>query len=211
MRFVVVMLAVCACDAASPDPGLGAALQIPGAQFRPGPFPKPSGGPAALSAVTTHQTVVIGREHERLHGILGSRATAAIVGIDGADGTWIVPAGPPDIDTPGSPTVSFGFGIARDSAPGPFTIAIAAVDLEGDVGAPVMVDLMALPELAPDGDLVFALTWDSTADLDLHVVDPLGHEAWSGDPNTWQPPPPGQPADPDAWRTGGILDHDGNR
>ncbi|MDB4955326.1 MAG: hypothetical protein JWO36_2895, partial [Myxococcales bacterium] len=41
--------------------------------------------------------------------------------------------------------------------------------------------------------------------------DPLGHEAWSGDPNTWQPPPPGQPADPDAWRTGGILDHDGNR
>src|SRR6185503_20685809 len=31
-----------------------------------------------------------------------------------------------------------------------------------------------------------------------------------GSPNSWQPPPPGEPVDPDAWMSGGVLDHDGN-
>ena len=59
---------------------------------------------------------------------------------------------------------------------------------------------------------MIALVWHGRADLDVHVVDPLGGEAWSDDPNTYVPPRPGDPPDPpDAWRDHGILDHDGNK
>ena len=55
-----------------------------------------------------------------------------------------------------------------------------------------------------------SLRWDTNADLDLHVVDPQGIEIWARNINSYQPPPPGQPEDPEAWRRGGILDHDSN-
>jgi hypothetical protein len=206
----VALVALVACDGASNDPGYGAILQIPGAQFRPGRFPRPNGGPATLTATTAHASVTIGRVDESLQGVLEGGAQAAIVGIDGADGTWIVPAGPPGVDLPGSATLSTLFGLGRDTAPGPLTIDVAAVDAAGQIGAPATADIVAEPALPPDGDLVIELVWDSTADLDLHVVDPLGGEAYSRHPNTWQAPPPGEPIDPDAWKTGGILDHDGN-
>ena len=51
--------------------------------------------------------------------------------------------------------------------------------------------VVAIDAPPPDGELVVGLHWDGAADLDLHVVDPDGDEAWSGDPNTWQRPPPG--------------------
>jgi hypothetical protein len=207
-RLALVVLA-CGCDAASPDPGYGALLQIPGAQFRPGAFPAATGGPAALSVITTHAAVVIGNLHEKLHGVLPGTARAAIVGVTGEDGAWIVPAGPPDVDTTGDATVTATFGLARDAMPGPFELEVAATDATGAIGDAARVSLMAEPATPPDGALVIGVVWDSPADLDLHVVDPLGNEAWSGDPNTWKPPKD-EPADPNAWLTGGILDHDGN-
>jgi hypothetical protein len=208
MRAAIVL--VCACTAASPDPGYDAFVQIPGAQFRPGPFPAATGGPTALSVVTTHPSVVIGRVHEKVHGILGTGARAAIVGAHGTDGSWIVPAGPPDIDTPGFPTITSLFGLARDATPGPFALEVAATDPDGNIGEATELVLVADAEPVPDGELVVALSWDGAADLDLHVIDPTGSEVWSGSPNTWKPPPPGEPIDPDAFLTGGILDHDGN-
>jgi hypothetical protein len=64
------------------------------------------------------------------------------------------------------------------------------------------------------GDLVVTLLWDSTADLDLHVVDPLGNEAWSGKPSTYTPPPPGMTIDPAIAEqeilASGWLDQDAN-
>lgn len=208
MRAWLVLVA--ACTGATPDPGLGAMLQVPGAQFRPGPFPAPTGGPDAGSLVTTHPSVVIGRLHEKLHGILDGAARAAIVGVAGVDGAWIVPAGPPDVDTPGSATVTSLFGLARATTPGPFELVVAATDDTGRIGTPASVALVAEPDAPPTGDLVIRLAWSGAADLDLHVVDPLDHEAWSGSPNTWQPPTPGEPSDPCAFDSGGILDRDAN-
>jgi len=206
----LAMLAACSCSGASSDPGYDALLQVPGAQFRPGLFPDATGGPAALSATTTHASLVIGRIHEKIHGVLDAGARAAILGIFGADGAWIVPAGPPDIDTPGFPTTTATIGIARDAEPGPYMLAIAATDADGRIGDAATVAIVADAAPPPDGELVIALDWDSDADLDLHVIDPTGSEAWSGDPNTWNPPPPGEPVDPNAFLSGGILDHDGN-
>src|SRR2546427_8640359 len=99
MRAALLFLAGC-WTTASPDPGLGDAIFVDGAQFRPGGFPAASGGPAVLSLQTAHQMIVIDQNREPLHGVLDPAAQAAIVGVPGARGAWIVHAGPPDIDTP---------------------------------------------------------------------------------------------------------------
>lgn len=208
MRAWLVLLA--ACDGAAVDPGYGTALQVDDAQFRPGAFPAATGGPATQILVSGHASVSIGTIRERLHAVMDPAARGAIVGIAGEDGAWIVTAGPPDIDTPDQPTATARFGLDRDVTPGPFTLQLAATDGDGKIGVPATVELVAAAVPPPDGDLVIGLVWDSTADLDLHVVDPTGGEVWSGKPNTLPQPIPGMPVDPDAYLAAGLLDRDGN-
>ncbi|MEO8552640.1 MAG: hypothetical protein ABI678_21835, partial [Kofleriaceae bacterium] len=189
MRWLLVLL--CACDGAAVDPGYGTALQLAGAQFRPGPFPAATGGPPTQLLVSGHAAIEIGTIRERLHAVMDPAARTAIVGIAGEEGTWIVVAGPPDIDTPGQPTATARFGLDRDVTPGPFTLQLAATDGDGKIGAAAVVELVADAVPPPDGDLVVGLGWASTADLDLHVVDPTGGEAWSNKPNTLPQAQPG--------------------
>jgi len=208
VRALVLVLA--ACGGVTADPGYGSELSIPGAQVRPGAFPASTGGPQVDQLVTAHASVGIGHIHERVHANMDGTATGAIVGIAGAEGTFVLTAGPPDIEAPTEATATAIFGLDPATRPGPFTLEVAATDLAGKIGDAATIDLVADAAPPPDGDLVVGLVWDSTADLDLHVVDPLGDEAWSGDPNTWKPPPPGMQADPNAYLTGGWLDHDAN-
>jgi hypothetical protein len=211
MRAWPAAIALAGCGvSASPDPGLAARLQIAGAQYRPGPLPAPSGGPDAVALRSSHAAVTIGSVRERITGVLGEATRGAVIGIDGVDGGWLVPAGLPALDTPDHPSVSATIALADDFPPGPFTLVVAGSDAEGRFGAPATTTLIADPAPPPAGTLVIGLAWDAAADLDLHVVDPLGGEAWSDDPNTWVPPPPGEPVDPGAYLAGGILDRDGN-
>ena len=206
----LVLLAACG-ELASPELGLGDLLYVDGAQYRPGAFPSASGGPAVVSAQTEHTMIVIGTNRESVSAVLAPSARATIVGIPGAAGTWIVPAGPPDFDTPGQPSLHATFGVNAALGPGPFELDVAAVDDSERVGDKAAIDLLAVDAAPPAGDLVIALEWETTADLDLHVIDPAGEEAWQGHPNTWQAPPPGTPGvDPCAWASGGILDQDAN-
>lgn len=210
MRALLLLVAACA-DVASGSPGLGDLLYVDGAQYRPGPFPGATGGPSVAQAVTSHSTIVIGTNRETVHGVLDPDARAAIVGIAGARGAWIVPAGPPDVSTPGQPSLQATFGLGAALGPGPFELDIAAVDADSRIGDAFAVDLVAADNPPPAGDLVIGLEWTGTADLDLHVIDPTGAEVWVEHPNTYQQPPPGTPGvDPCGWATGGILDHDAN-
>ncbi|MBV8755715.1 MAG: hypothetical protein JO257_00480, partial [Deltaproteobacteria bacterium] len=189
--------------------GRDAALYVAGGQFRPGDFPAATGGPAAVSLQSLYPAIVIGQDRQQLTAALEPTAQAAIVGIVGEPGTWIVVAGPPDLDTPGLATMHATVGVDRID-PGMVTFEVAGVDAHSRIGEPATLDVVAADSPPPDGDLVVTLNWLGAADLDLHVVDPLGGEAWSGSPNTWQKPPPGLPPDPNAFLTGGILDQDGN-
>ena len=210
MRAAVWFILAGCMEGASSDPGYGALLYIDGAQFRPGAFPAAHGGPPVESAQSGAQTIVLGGNHESLRVVLDPAAKAIVAGIPGARGTWIVPAGAPDFDTPGQPNVHATFGVDAALGPGPFELDVAAVDAAGHIGEAVAVPLIAADNPPPDGDLVIGLEWTGAADLDLHVIDPAGHEAWSEHPNTYQLPPPGEPTDPCGWASGGILDHDGN-
>jgi hypothetical protein len=209
---VAVVVAFAGCgETASNELGLGDLLYVDGAQYRPGALPSANGGPAVLQAFTAHPMIVIGTNREPLSGVLAADARAVVIGIRGARGAWIVPAGPPDVDTPGLPSLHATFGLGAALPVGLFELDVAAVDAQGRVGDAMPIELVATFAAPPDGDLVIALEWESTADLDLHVVDPAGEEAWQGHPNTWQVPPPGTPGiDPCAWASGGILDRDAN-
>jgi hypothetical protein len=155
--------------------------------------------------------ILIDRLDEPLDATLEGPARAAVVGIEGSDGTWIIRAGAPGADTPGLPSARAVFGVTRGFPPGPFTLQVAASDEDGRFGPAVSTEMMALLEPPPEGTLAIGLVWDSAADLDLHVVDALGGEAWADDPNTWVPPPPGEPIDPQELRRHGILDRDANQ
>lgn len=208
---LLACLVVGCADHASPELGLDALMQVEDAQYRPGAFPADAGGPAATALTTRHSSIVVGRFDEPLRGVLAPEAQGAVIGIEGVEGTWIVPAGFPDFDTPGQPTAKAVFGLADDFPPGPFTLMLAASDADGRFGAPATMQLVADEQTPPEGELVIALLWDGAADLDIHVVDALGGEAWSDKPNTMPPPVPGEPVDPLAYLQYGILDHDGNK
>jgi hypothetical protein len=209
MRAIVLIIALTACThAASSELGLGDYLYVDGAQYRPGPFPTPTGGPAVMQAQSEHSTIVLGGNIEQLTGVLAPDATAAIVGIPGARGTWIVPAGPPQTETPNDASLAATFGLNLGLGPGPFELEVAAVDLANHIGAAYTLDLEAVVAPVPTGTLVVGLDWATTAELELHVVDPLGNDVWAGSPNSFQMPPPGTAVDPCEWVTGGIFDHD---
>ncbi len=198
------------CEGASPDPGLEALLQVEGAQFRPGEFPADEGGPAAVALTTRHTHLVVGRLGEQLRAALEPAAHAAAIGIEGASGAWLVPAGVPDFDSPDLPTARATFGVSDAFPAGPFVLMLAAADELGRFGAAATAMVVADVEPPPAGKLVVQLAWEGPADLDLHVVEPGGGEAWSEKPNTMPVPPPGVPVDPNEFKRHGILDHDGN-
>lgn len=200
-----------ACDAASSDPALDAVFRVENAQFREGPFPADEGGPATVAVSTLSTRVEIASRTEQVRGVLEPGARAAVIGIEGFDGTWLVPAGVPGLDTPGFPTASAVFRLAEDFVAGPFVLQLAAADDDGRFGPRATTMLVAAERPPPTGELVIALSWSGAADLDLHVVAPDGGEAWSGKPNTMKPPVPGEPVDPEEYKKHGRLDHDGNQ
>jgi len=198
------------CEAASPGLGRDALLQVEGAQWRPGPAPEAAGGPEVASVLVVRTQLLRDTEGQRIGGAVGVGATAVWIGLDGDAGGWIVTAGPPSIDTPTSPSFAASIALSTDAPLGDAAVRLVAID-RGERPGVAHVEGFVVEDVAPPtGELVVALGWDGAADLDLHVVAPDGGEAWSGDPNTWEPPPPGTPLDPTAWRTGGLLDRDAN-
>lgn len=208
---VVLVGALGACsDGASPALGLDALLQIPGAQYLPGPFPADTGGPATRALQLTHAVVPLGEEREKIVGVLDPDARTGVVGLVGVDGAWLVNAGYPDLDAPGTASLHATIGLTDGVEPGPFELQLAAGGADGRIG-PARTAMAIAADAAPiSGLLVLGLTWSGRADLDLHVVTPDGVDVYVNNPNSHPLPPPGTTEPPDAWKDGGILDHDGN-
>ncbi|MGQ0506011.1 MAG: hypothetical protein ACT4TC_11915 [Myxococcaceae bacterium] len=202
-------VACAGCKTASPSLGLSALLRIEGTQFVPGVMPEDQGGPTVAVASVPQTTVRPGEIDKRLQGALSSTATSAAVGLEGDPGFWIVQAGPPDVMVPGFPTFDTQLSFSAALQPGEHRLRIQAVDANGTFGAPYVITLQSQADVA-NAPLRFTLRWDTQADLDLRVVDPNGTEIWSRNPNSWQPPPIGQPSDAGDFLAGGILDFDSN-
>lgn len=198
------------CGRSLSDPGLTADLYVYDAQFVAARMPSsPADGPAIVSITPPRNEVQAGGRTDRISGLLEPSATAVLLGLEGDDGYWIVNSGAATLAEPDLPSFDAALGFAR-GIKGSIQLRLRAVDNNGRVGPEQRLEFEANP-LAAQGELVVTLRWDSTADLDLHVLDPLGEEVWAGNINSFKRPPIGSaPTDRQAWMNGGILDIDSN-
>jgi hypothetical protein len=202
----LAVLAACEGGASS-DRGLSATMRVKGAQFVPGAMPAGDpNGPRVASLLLPNNDIHPSFADDPLTGALDSSATAAAIGIDGDAGYWIIEAGAPSVATPNNPSFSALLAFASDLAPHPYTLVVRAVDEKGTFGAPFLQTLTAKPIAAPTGAVVVTLGWDTEADLDLHVLDPLGNEIFHGRPSS----APQLPFGGDAGTSNGFLDFDSN-
>jgi len=195
-------------DGASSDPALGSRMRILGAQFAAGATPSTRGGPEVTGLELLSTTIWPGYADKPVRGALGVTATAVALALNGDAGYWLVPAGVPDVSAPSFPSFACTAAFSRVLPDPAYTLEVRAVDGQGQFGPPLRQTLSVLP-IAPSrsapGELVVTLTWDNDADLDLHVVDPLGHEIFHGAPSSADAFAPGS-----SNQNAGSLDVDSN-
>ena len=198
------------CGGVSSDPGLFADMRVAPGAYVEGPMPQENGGPGVVAVDLGTNRVRVGQIDKPLRGTLAPEATSVALGLSGDAGYWIVPAGLPDVQSPGFPTFDVFLSFFPDMRAGSYELLVRAVDADGHFGITSRRALEATALTAPEGTLVVSLRWDREADLDLHVVDPRGVEIYKRNINSYELPPPGQPVDPTAWQSGALLDFDSN-
>jgi hypothetical protein len=207
---LLVGFVVAACSGADSDPGLRGGLRVLGAQYVRGALPPAGEGPAIVSLRVPHAQVLPGQRRELLTGSITANSEAVLIGQRGDPGYWIVTAGAPAIEEPELPTFRAELSFARDLSPGPLTLELCAVRVDGAIGAYRSVSLDAAARLRSDS-LSVELRWDTQADLDLHVLMPDGRELSPDNINSYEAPAPGAAApDPTAYQRGATLDLDSN-
>jgi hypothetical protein len=197
---LILLCLVAGCSGgASPDIGITAYLRASGAQFVEGPLPAATNNPEpAIRGVNlVNTTIYPGLENFPLSGSV-EQGISTLVGLAGDSGYWIIQAPLPDPQTPGNYTFSTQLTFSPDLPRQAANLTMIGVDSSGQLGKPLILPL-SVSTPTPKGQLVFTLTWDTEADLDLHVVmpntaDPTKPiEIWSRAPVGL---PPLGPADP---------------
>ncbi len=210
MRGAILVAAgsLAACTGVPTDPGSDAAMMIPGAQFYRGAPPADQGGPKVTGLQTLNTDAHPGQVDKSIGGTTDHDAREVAYYLDGDVGYWMVPTGLEDATNPAFLDFATKVDFARDLDDGPRTLHVQATDASGAFGASNDLTIDITPLTISSSTLDIQLTWDTDADVDLHVTEPDGVTIWSGNINSYQAPPPGQPpGDPS---TGGILDFDSN-
>ncbi len=136
--------------------------------------PAPSGGPA-VTVTGNHVIVPGGAVFLDVQPQPGATVDKLLVSVGGASFGYY------EIDVQGAAAPHRLLGEVRfdlDPAIERGCVAVAAVDSSGAVGPPECHTIVRLPVGA--GDVEVSLSWDTDADLDLHVADPNGDEVYYG-------------------------------
>ena len=214
MRRLALLVALAGCGGVEADPGLAADLRVDGAQFVSGPTPAPATDAKITSIASLNNTIRAGQIDKSLSGRMAHDGRAAALAFAGDAGYWIVPAGAMDPVFTDELSWTAQVSFAPTLAEGPRELQVSAVDAAGRFGPPTTLTLTVRPHaVALDATrLVVSLSWDTEADLDLHVVVPADPPitVWAQQPTTYVLPQPGDPIDPGAITGAGILDADSN-
>lgn len=148
-------------------------------QLRTGAIPAESGGPVIdvsgnstiVNGGTSTLTVNAGTAIRAVYvAMAGTSMGLSIENAGGFGGYYDVASGA------SSATVSLLLAFSQAIPTSPFNLFIAAEDDSGAVGPFTTVTFDALQ--VGTGDVQVTLSWDSDADVDLHVVDPSGEEIY---------------------------------
>ncbi len=174
--FSLLLLAAGCDDGVSATSGLGEPLRVRGGQFFEGKIPAATGGPEVLTVDSQNNLITQGQAGKKLAGVARKGATSVATRFeDLGTGYWIIPVGPADPQSEGDLTWETVMDFNSALAPGKHPLLLAASDASGAFGPtrdlPILVQA-----LTPEGAAVITLSWDSTADLDLHVIGPNGKE-----------------------------------
>jgi hypothetical protein len=193
------------CDGQPVQSMLNEPFRVQGGQFisgeLPGVPPSDGGAPApgaiAVTNISTNNaTVLVGANGSKtFEGRATPNAVSVGMRVDGlGSGYWVVPLRNPDpsYDNELSWSASCDFGIAiptgrhvfRAVAFDPNGVAGQQLDFPICVQSRIPDNLHSCdPTIAPP-DAVLTLTWDTDADLDLHVISPDGRDVTPKDPLT---------------------------
>jgi hypothetical protein len=214
MNRLALVAVLAGCSGVAADPGLDAELRVANAQFVPGTMPAPTSDVQVTSVESPSNTVRAGQINKSLSGRIAHDGRAVALGLAGDAGYWIFPAGPMDVSVPDDFTWSVRISFAPTLTGGGHELEVAAVDGDGRFGPPNPQTLnVRLHEVdLAETRLVVSLSWDTEADLDLHLVLPTTPPitVWTKHQSSYVPPPLGDPIDPTAIDAAGILDADSN-
>jgi hypothetical protein len=209
LALILALASAASCRHASDDEGRDAALMVKGAQFYRDNWPQEVEGPRVRS-LTVLPSYAAGATDRTCAGDLDPAGAAVAIAIDGDIGYWVLPAGVPSANAENAPTFDALISFSERLTPGPRDLVVRAIDKERRFGPPEIRSVNITERGIPAGELVVALSWNNTADLDLHVVDPRGVEIFKRNPNSYEPPPPGVTEKPGTPHDGGVLDIDSN-
>jgi hypothetical protein len=171
----LLLLASCDDEGVLPATNALEPIQVQGGQFFPGPLPT-GAGPKVDTVNALATEFVAGVSNQSFSGDADMGASAVLMRFaDLGTGYWAVPVGPPDVITPGEVTWSATCDFSQSLPVGPRDLQFVAVDADGGAG-PINDLVLRFTSPVPSGEVVLSLTWDSPADLDLHVVAPDGTE-----------------------------------
>jgi hypothetical protein len=217
LGLVVGGLLAAGCSGADPSSGQQAYFRIQGAQYISGPIDITSHDPAPIvsSPSAANLDLFPGVANKKISGSVGPNSTAVLVGLQGDVGHWVVPVQDFDQNTLGNYTFSFSGSFSPLTPAGDggvVELIFRATTRDGKIG-PAYAQSMTMDAPQIQGALVISLTWDTEADLDLHVDLPSDGDA--GVNEIWSRKPSGLPlgtvgATVDAGLQSGYLDFDSN-
>ena len=202
---------------ADPSSGQQAFFRIQSAQYIPGAIDVASHDPAPIvsSPSAANLDLFPGVANKKISGSVGPNSTAALVGLQGDVGHWVVPVQDFDVNTVGNYNFSFSASFSPLTPAGDgglVQLIFRATTRDGKTGPALALPMtMDMPQI--QGALDISLTWDTEADLDLHVDLPSDGDA--GVNEIWSRKPSGLPlgtvgAAVDAGLQSGYLDFDSN-
>jgi len=205
--------ALVACDSSASlfGPGLDLKLRVNEGQLQRGVLGGDGGGPAVTQVQRPQPQVVRGQGTVMMSGRLGPGGVALHIHAEGDDNHWVIPAKGFDFvvadELQWSAQLQFSHAIQSDT----LRVFLQAADKDGRLGPVTETSFSVLSDVPP-ARLLVSLGWDAPVDLDLHVMLPDGTVVGSKNPNSYEPPAPGQPLPPpDEWMEGGWLDFDSNQ
>ena len=206
---VLALVALAGCGEPS-DSGLDAMMRVAGARHYPDDLQAPEGGPELVDVLTSNTLVRAGLQAKSFNGLAARGAETVALSFSGERGHWRISTG--NLDTLNLDQVTFNAQLSFSPrlAAGHYEVVARALDAQGRAGPPRMLGVDVTASAAPSGRLVISLSWDTEADLDLHVAAPGNLEVWARNINSYTPPPVGGIIDPEQVAAGGVLLYDSN-